>query len=208
MRRPRLGFRNQPDHKKLFICDRFIRGVAKAPADKRPLVRLAEMQSLLGEARQALQDVDLLRIELRAALGRKRRLVDQTCRAVTLGMLGFMGTTGDNATAYLGAGLRMGKSTHRRVGVPDAPAGLRLLPTKDRCTVRLGWKRSVRRCVFLVQMTTDPHGQDGWKNYATTSRQTITLTGLKPLVPCHIHLAALNAHGQSPWSQPVRAVVG
>jgi hypothetical protein len=73
--------------------------------------------------------------------------------------------------------------------------------------VRLRWKRPVRRCAFSIEATTDPAARSGWKHAATCIRQSCVVGGLESGVKYWFRVAASNAHGQGPWSQPVSARV-
>jgi hypothetical protein len=84
---------------------------------------------------------------------------------------------------------------------------LRVVSTEFEGVVRLRWKRPVRRCAFLIQMTTAPAATRGWKQVGLSIRQSCEVTGLKGGLKCWFRVAASNAHGLGPWSQPVSARV-
>jgi hypothetical protein len=68
----------------------------------------------------------------------------------------------------------------------------------------LRWKRPVRRCAFLIQMTSDQAAATGWQQVAISgNRQSCEVTRLESGVKCWFRVAPTNAHGQGPWSQPV-----
>jgi hypothetical protein len=56
-------------------------------------------------------------------------------------------------------------------------------------------------------MTTAPAATRGWKQVAISIRQSCEVTGLKSGLKCWFRVAASNAHGLGPWSQPVSARV-
>jgi hypothetical protein len=114
--------------------------------------------------------------------------------------------TGGDPVALLGAGLGIVKDK-QPVGLPGAPTLLRVLSTDYEGRVRLRCKRPVRRCVFLVEATTDRAARTGWKQVAISVKQTCDATGLVSGKKYWFRVAASNAHGQGPWSQPVSARV-
>jgi len=80
-----------------------------------------------------------------------------------------LATGGDPVTLLAaGAGIQKAKQP---VGVPGAPARLRVISTDYEGRVRLRWKRPVRRCTFLIQMTTDRAARVGWKQAAICVKQ-------------------------------------
>ena len=109
-------------------------------------------------------------------------------------------------TALLAAGVGI-KKAKQPVGIPDAPARLRVVSTEFEGAVSLRWKRPVRRCAFTIQMTTAPAATRGWKSVGISIKQSGIVTGLKSGLKCWFRVAASNAHGQGPWSQPVSARV-
>ena len=92
------------------------------------------------------------------------------------------------------------------VGQPAAPTQLRASATEFEGRVRLRWKRPIRRCVFIIEMTTDPAALTGWRQVAVSgNRQSCEVAGLESGRKGWFRVAATNAHGQGPWSQPVCA---
>jgi hypothetical protein len=68
----------------------------------------------------------------------------------------MMAATGGDPVALLAAGVGV-KKDKQPVGKPGAPTLMRVLSADyPKARVSLRWKRPVRRCAFLIQMTTDP----------------------------------------------------
>jgi hypothetical protein len=114
--------------------------------------------------------------------------------------------TGGDPVALLAAGVGV-KKAKQPVGKPGAPTLMRVVSAESEGAVRLRWKRPVRRCAFLIQMTTAPAATRGWKQVAISIRQSCAVTGLKSGAKCWFRVAASNSYGQGPWSQPVSARV-
>jgi hypothetical protein len=160
----------------------------------------------VAEAAAACTQVESLKTALRAALTRRdlkvRAMRDHTTAAAN----GIFAATGGDPLKLLAAGVGIVK-TKQPVGRPAAPTRMRILSTEFEGTVRLRWKRPVRRCVFTIQTTTAPMATRGWKQAALSLRQTCDVTGLVSGAKYWFRVAATNAHGQGPWSQPVNARV-
>ncbi len=203
MKRFKLGFGNRTILEQIAICRRVADGIAKLPAEQREAIANHPVADSVAEAADAHAGVEALKTALKAAL-RKRDMKVRAMRDHTNGAgLGIFSATSGNPVAMLAAGLDITKDK-QPVGKPDAPGQLRALATDFEGSVRLRWKRPLRRCAFLIQMTTDPSAATGWKD-ATVSgnRQTCEVTGLESGVKYWFRVAATNAHGQGPWSQPV-----
>jgi hypothetical protein len=122
--------------------------------------------------------------------------------AVTRAASGIFSETGGESAGLLAARLEI-EAKNRPVGRPAAPDQLRGAVTEFEGVVRLRWKRHVRRCSFLIQMTRDPSAADGWKQVAISIRQSCEVTGLESGAKYWLRVSAHNAHGQGPWSQSV-----
>jgi hypothetical protein len=206
MKHCKLGFGNRTVLEQIAICRRVAGGIAKLPAKQQQGVAKYPVADSVAEAAAAVAEVDSLKTALRAALVRRNTKVsamrDHTTRAASV----ITVATGGDPEALLAVGVGVAKAKSP-VGRPAAPTRLRVVETNFEGAVRLRWKRPVRRCTFLIQMTTAPSALRGWKSVGISIKQTGTVTGLKSGLKGWFRVAATNAHGQGPWSQPVSARV-
>jgi hypothetical protein len=158
----------------------------------------------VAEAVDAVTEVESLKIALRAALVRRNTKVSAMRDHTTDAAAVIRVATGGDPVALLAAGVGVAKPK-RPVGRPAAPTRLRVVETNFEGAVRLRWKRPVRRCAFIIQMTTAPSALRGWKSVGISIKQSGLVTGLKSGLKGWFRVAATNAHGQGPWSQPVSA---
>jgi len=103
----------------------------------------------------------------------------QLCVGVTQAAKGYYGEVGGEAGELLAGGLELPRSKSP-VGRPDAPDRFRAERTASSGTVRLRWKRPVRRCVFNVEYTTDAAGHKDWQPHTTCTAARCELQGLEP----------------------------
>jgi len=198
----KLGFRNRTPADKVAICRRVVHSLANVPAGKRTLVPLAALQTRLAEAEAALARVPELRAELRAAISARNRIVAALCTEVTRGGKGYYAEVGGDAAELQAGGLELPKSKSP-VGRPDAPGSFRAERTASSGTVRLRWKRPVRRCVFTIEYTADAAGQTDWQHHSTQTSSRCDVEGLEPGRLYWFRAAAINAHGRGPWTQSI-----
>ncbi len=206
MKRFKLGFGNRPISEQISICRRVAHGIGKLPAGQRQKLARHPVADMAAEAADAVTEVEILKATLRTALAKRdEKVAAMRAHTTTAALLINMMTDG-NPAALLAAGVGV-KKAKQPVGKPGAPTLMRVVSTESEGAVSLRWKRPVRRCVFLIQMTTAPAATRGWKQVAHSIRQSCTVTGLKSGAKCWFRVAANNAHGQGPWSQPVNARV-
>jgi Fibronectin type III domain len=206
MKRFKLGFGNRPLLEQIAICRRVADGIGKLSAESRRTLARHPVAASVAEAAAAHAQVSSLKTALRAALARRDLKVRAMRDHTTAAAYGIFAATGGDPLALLAAGMGITK-TKQPVGRPAAPNFMRILSTEFEGTVRLRWKRPVRRCAFTIQTTTAPAATRGWKQAAISLRQTCDVTGLVSGAKYWFRVSATNAHGQGPWSQPVNARV-
>ena len=206
MKHFKLNFGNRSILEQIAICRRVADGVATLPAEHRAAIAGIPVADSVDEAADAHAQVEALKVQLRAAM----KIRDTKVRAMrdhtTGAALGISAVVAGDPAAMLAAGLDIAREK-QPVGKPDAPSQLRVLATDFEGAARLRWKRSVRRCWFDIQATTDPAATTGWKKMLTCFKQTCEVKGLESGVKYWFRVSASNAHGQGPWSQPVSAWV-
>jgi hypothetical protein len=206
MKRFKLGFGNKTILEQIAICRRVATGIAKLPAEHRKYMTGPPVADSVAEAGAAHAEVEVLKTALKAALAKRATKVSAMRDRTTSAASALMAATGGEPAALLAAGLGIVKDK-QAVGVPGAPTRLRILSTDYEGRVRLCWKRPVRRCAFRIETTTDRAARTGWKQAAICVKQTCDVTGLASGRKYWFRVAAANAHGQGPWSQPVSARV-
>ena len=206
MKRCKLGFGNRTVLEQIAICRRVAGGIAKLPAKRRQAVAGYPVAASVAEAADAVAEVESLKTALRAALVKRNTKVSAMRDHTTAAAAVISVATGGDPVALLAAGVGVRKAKSP-VGQPAAPTLLRVVETNFEGTVRLRWKRPVRRCAFAIQMTTAPTATRGWRQVALSIKQSGTVTGLKSGSKCWFRVSATNVHGQGPWSQPVSARV-
>jgi len=206
MKRHKLNFGNRTVTEQLAICRRVADGAAKVPKEHRHHFTPFDLAGRLADAEAAHEDVERLKHALKAALSHRNETLRRARNSAgsSAGLLALL-AQGEPA-AMLAAGLDLVRDK-QPVGLPAAPANLRVLPTDFEGRAVLRWQRSVRRCVFMVEATTDAAARTGWKQVKSVTKQSCTLTGLASGKKYWFRVCAVNAHGQSAWSQPVSAWV-
>jgi hypothetical protein len=204
--KPKLGFRITSVTEKLDICGRFVRAAKELPEPQRTAAQADAMSERLDRATAAVDHVETLRAELRAAVTVRNAELVGLCRSVTAGMLGYSVTV-QTAAELVGAGLRLEKAP-LPVGKPGVPEQLRAHPGAQEGSVQLHYRRPVRRCVFVIERATGEGGPTHWLPALTVCT---TRPAIGELVSGELYwfrVAALNRHGQSAWSQPVPVRAG
>lgn len=206
MNRHKLNFGNRTVAEQLAICRRVAAGVANVPEEHRHQFTAANLAGHLAIAEAAHAEAERLKTALKAAVSRRNESL-RRARVSASGCAGVLTILANGEpAAMLAAGLGVVRAK-QPVGLPAAPANLRVLPTDFEGRVPLRWKRSVRRCLFVIEATTDAAARTGWKRVLQCTRQSAEVTGLAGGKKHWFRVCAVNAHGTGPWSQPVSAWV-
>ncbi len=199
----KLGFRNKSAGEQLAICERKVAGFSAKPGQLDNAQLLVNASDAVKALRASHDRVSQLRSELKVEVFRRnellktaRVLVGQACINAAL-KLNY-----DAARGIVGAGVDLEKPKNVPVGVPAAPTDFRGEPTNVEGEARLRWKRSVRRCLFLIESCTDIVAGN-WKLVGTGIHQTEVVDGLKSGGKFWFRICAQNSHGKSPWTQAV-----
>ena len=142
-----------------------------------------------------------LRAELRAALTARKTSVRAARDGVSYAAMNVFSRSGGDAGELLASGLEL-ELPKRPVGAPAAPGNVRAGALDHEGEVRLQWQRPVRRCTFEIEMTRDRAAERGWKPAAICIQQTCVVKNLESGEKYWFRIAAINAHGRGPWSQP------
>jgi hypothetical protein len=198
----KLGFGNRTILEQIAICRRVADGIARLPAEQREALANRPVAQSVADAAAAHAAVEALKSDLKAALRTRAARVRVMHEHTTGAAAGIAGLTAGNPAGMLAAGLDLARAK-QPVGKPAAPGNLRAAATDFEGRVRLRWRRPLRRCAFLIELTTDPAAATGWQQVAVSgNRQSCEVAGLAGGVKCWFRVAATNAHGQGPWSQP------
>jgi len=203
MARYKFNFRNRSLAEQINICERTVAGLAALPAEQLEQTRLPELQAKVAAARESHLRVEVLRAELKAEVSRRKQLVrearDHTIRASNMAAVNM----NNEPVKMLAVGLHLIKPG-APVGVPAAPKNLRGTPTDNEGEARLRWQRTVRECAFAVEYRLD--GTAVWHRADSFTQQSGTVSGLASGGKYWFRVNAVNAHGESGWSNeaPVR----
>jgi hypothetical protein len=195
-----MGFRNQKPGRKLEICRRLVGAMSQLPPEKREQIRFGALEEKLEGAEKAVQEIPDLRAQLRAALTRRNKALKEMCRAAERCATAHAVDVNWDPAKLLEGGLEL-TPLQRPLGAAAAPENLRARHGTVANSVRLSWKRPARRCVFVIEATTDPNGRKGWTQMQHCTAQKCILKNLEAGKLYWFRVAAIVSAGQGPWSQ-------
>jgi hypothetical protein len=202
MARLKLEFSNRPVGEQLAQCEQHLANLNRLSPEQLAQVRLAETTEAIRLARASHDEVEHLRMQLKAAVTRRNQHI-RAARAHTTAACGMVAVNvGLTEANMIAAGLPV-QSRKTPTGVPGQPTDFHAEPGGNEGEVELWWKRPLRRCAFTIAMHAE--GETEWKAIATSAATSYLIERLKPGVKYWFRVNASNAHGPGPWSNPVAA---
>lgn len=207
MKQPRLGFRNKSVSEQLQICEKVLAHFKRAPQPQQTALKVDEIAALIADVRESVERVEVLKAALKAETSRRNELLAQACEQVRWTQGYQMNFVGRDREKLEAAGIDVKDLRRRRVGLPDKVTNVRAVPATHSTDIALRWERSVRRCAFQVEVRRDDEPDTEWRIMHTCVQCKCVIRGLKSGELYWFRICAHNAHGSSPWSNPISARV-
>lgn len=202
--RHKLDFRNKKQLEQLVMFDQVIASGDALTAEQRQVIPALEpLRTQAAAAHTSHERIATLRAALKSELGNRRALFLAARQGASYTATGMALQVNFQPSAILGIGLALAASTARKVGPPGIAENFPGEPTASEGEARLRWRRPLRRCSFELAWDTRPLAAAELVLRASTGRQSRLVTGLESGGKYWLYLRAINAHGESAWSQPV-----
>jgi hypothetical protein len=201
--KPKLGFRNKNVDQQVTICANFLHGAGKLPAATREGLSLDKLSDAINATEELAARYRALRSEARAVRAALNAQAARLRRAALSNVL-LLSNRVRTAAEFKTAGLRLEKD-RRPVARPGAPTEFRGETGDLEGTVRLIYRRPVRRCVFVIERA-EGSSPTRWKHELVTTHTRPVLRDLAPGQYHWFRVAAINKQGRGPWSQPIRVL--
>lgn len=195
----KLGFRNASSQKQLVICDDLLAKLDNLPAAAQKNMNLPALKATVATAHASRLRIQQLKAELKATVASHKTHLRAARDGMTLAGHSVKINAYSKVQAITDTGLPLA-APWQKVGLPAAPLNLTARATTFPGEIRLDWKRPVRRCLFQVEINTNPNNEKGWKYADATRAQSLTVPELKSLTVYWFRIRAENIHGKSPWS--------
>jgi hypothetical protein len=91
--------------------------------------------------------------------------------------------------------------------VPSQPEGLSATAGDHDGTMDLSWDPVVEAASYVIDSSADPPTATSWQHLGVSTKSTFTVPGLTSGARIWFRVAAVNANGQGPWSDPATKIV-
>jgi hypothetical protein len=114
--------------------------------------------------------------------------------------------SGDDETKILSAGMDVRDTTTPGSDPPSPPAALAMTEGDHGGELDAQWDRDARARSYITELSTNPNDPALWKQALVVTTSHATFSGLTSGQRYWCRVAAVNANGQSGWSDPATKI--
>ncbi len=204
MARVKLGLGVLPIPELIQVCSEIVTkmsGNALYPAPNPSIKEMEDALKALNETYQAaLYGGKTLKAEMYIAEKRLRGLMSQ--------LMAYVQTEsrGDEAK-IISSGMLVMKRSNTQEPM-EAPKNLTALHSDGYDNAPIVWDRNKRAKSYCIQQTKTPDVEESWIMRGISTKSKFNVTKLEIGQQYWFRVAAVGPHGQSPWSDPVKRMLG
>lgn len=113
---------------------------------------------------------------------------------------------GDDEQLILSAGMDTRARSVAATETPAQPQGLSASAGDHDGEIDLSWDKLTGARSYVIETSNDPPTDKGWSHAGVSTRSTFTVNGLTSGTRYWFRVAAVNANGQSGWSDPAMKI--
>lgn len=206
MPRVKLNWKDLSIPEKLARAKQFINALTGNPNFPAPQPTLAQLSAAADALEAAAADAQAARAEAKTATSRQEQKEDTLDLLVTQLAAHVESVSGDDETKILSAGMDVRATGSPGSDTPSLPKGVALSEGDHAGELDAGWDSVTGARSYVVQMSVDPPTPTSWQPGPVVTRSHATLSGLTSGTRYWVRVAAVNANGQSGWSDPATKI--
>ena len=174
-------------------------GNANFPTPNPPLPTVT---TALNELEGATNDAQRARQEAKAKTGIQNDK-DDTVDGLMSQLAGYVeSVAGGDEAIIRSAGMDTKAPPSQPSDIPSAPAGLGATTGDRDGEIDLAWEAVSGAKSYVIEQSVDPNAANGWSHAGVSARSSQTIARLTSGTRYWFRVAAINAIGQSGWSDP------
>jgi hypothetical protein len=155
---------------------------------------------------QAESEVQAARQEAKAKTTTRNNKMDDLDRLMTQAVGYVTAVSGGNEEIIQSAGMDL-RATPGTSTAPSLPAALSATAGDLDGAIDLSWDPVVGAASYVIEMSPDPPTATSWNHKGVSTKSTFTVAGLTSGTRLWFRVAAVNANGQGPWTDPATKIV-
>lgn len=167
-----------------------------------PAPALPAFEAVITAAQTAIDDIDALEKVLKTKRTARDQKLDAVVAALQQQASTVEGATAGDEAKLLAAGFQVAEATGAAIGALGAPQDLRVTAGDTDGELDAVWDALRGANSYEAQSHTDPNAAEGWAPRGTSTRSSMTLSGLPSGVRTWVRVRGIGAAGPGAWSEP------
>jgi hypothetical protein len=202
----KLNFARLSVQEKIALVRRIVTKMTDNPHFPNPQPPLATITAGVDGLEQSESDAQIARQEAKAKTTTRNNREDALGQLMTQAVGYVTAIAGGDEEIIQSAGMDV-RATPATAAAPGQPLALGATAGDHDGSMDLSWDPIVEAASYVIEMSPDPPTATSWKHMGVSTKSTFTVTGLPSGTRVWFRVAALNANGQSPWSDPATKIV-
>jgi Fibronectin type III domain len=206
MARIKINFRGLSIPEKLSRAKQIINALTGNPNFPAPQPTLAQIDAATGALETAAANTQAARAAAKTATSVQEQKEEALDQMMT--QLGghIESVSGGDETKILSAGMDVRDTGTPGSDPPSLPQAVALTEGDHAGELDTHWDRVSNARSYVIQLSQDPPTQTSWQQAKVVARSQATLDGLTSGTRYWVRVAAVNANGQSGWSDPATKI--
>jgi predicted phage tail protein len=171
-----------------------------------PQPPLAVLTAAADALEQAESDTQAARQEVKTKTTIRNTKEDDLTRLVSQQVGHVTAVSGGDEAVIQSAGMDV-RATPAASSIADHPNALGATAGDHDGSMDLAWDSVADAASYVIETSPDPPTATSWKHLGVSTKSSYTVTGLPSGSRVWFRVAAVNAAGQSGWSDPVSKIV-
>jgi hypothetical protein len=200
----KLNFRNLPVPEKVSRAQQIVTAVSGNDAFTTPSPTLPTITTATNALNTAYQAAQAARQAAKQATAELHVKEDALDKLISQLAAYVESVAGDNEILVQSAGMNIKAPAFSPTDVPGQPQALTATAGDRDGEIDLSWDKVAGAKSYLIEKSPDPPGT--WTHAAATTKSNHTIDGLTSGTRFWFRVSALNANGQSGWSDPAMKI--
>ena len=202
----KLNFARLSVPEKIALARRIVAAMTGNTHFTSPQPSLATITAATDGLEQSESDAQIARQEAKTKTTARNTKEDALGQLMTQAVGYVTAVSGGNEEVIQSAGMDV-RATSGTSAAPGQPRALGATAGDHDGTMDLSWDPVVEAASYVIEMSPDPVTTNSWKHQGVSTKSTFTVPGLQSGSRVWFRVAAVNANGQSPWSDPATKIV-
>jgi len=202
----KLNFSRLSIPEKIARARQIVTALTGNPHFTSPQPSLAAITTAASELETAFADVQAIRQEAKTKTTIQNAKEDVLDKLVSQSAAYVTAVGGDDEAIIQSAGMNL-RASRSALAVSSQPQALGDTAGAHDGTMDLPWDPVVEAARYVIEPSPDPPTATSWKHLGVSTKSSFTVTDLVSGSRVWFRVAAINAAGQSPWSDPATKIV-